>query len=102
MNKDKDMLNIQLRVVDMYLPMTIRREEEEDYREAARRIDNLLNLYRGSFKAQNKEEYMTMVALHLSVTAVKLEKKNDTRPFKTKIEELTRILENYLKEGQEP
>ena len=102
MNKDKDMLNIRLRVADIPIPMTIRWEEEEDYREAARRIDNLLNLYRGSFKAQNKEEYMTMVALHLSVTVVKLEKKNDTRPFKTKIEELTRILENYLKEGQEP
>ena len=29
MNDDKNMLNIQLRVADMYLPMTIRREEEE-------------------------------------------------------------------------
>ena len=100
MNKDKDMLNIQLRVVDMYLPMTIRREEEEDYREAARRIDNLLNLYRGSFKAQDKEKYITMVALHLSVTAVRLEKKNDTQPFVSKIEELTRTLEDYLRKEE--
>ena len=97
MNKDKDMLNIQLRVVDMYLPMTIRRDEEEYYREAARRIDNLLNLYRDSFKEQGTEKYMTIAALHLSVTAVRLERKNDTRPFKEKIEELTRTLEDYLK-----
>lgn len=99
MNDDKDMLNIQLRVSDFYLPMTIRREEEEYYREAARRIDNLLNLYRGNFKAQDTEKYMTMVALHLSVTAVKLEKRNDTQPFKNKVEELTRALEEYLKEN---
>ena len=42
---------------------------------------------------------MTMVALHLSVTAVRLERKNDTQPFKDKIEELTRTLEEYLKKG---
>lgn len=99
MNDDKDMLNIQLRVSDFYLPMTIKREEEEYYREAAKRIDDLLNLYRGIFKAQDTEKYMTMVALHLSVTAVKLERKNDTQPFKDKIEELTHTLEEYLKEG---
>ena len=100
MNADKKMLNIQLRVADMYLPMTIRREEEEYYREAAKRIDNLLNLYRDSFKEQNTEKYMTMVALHLSVTAVRLERRNDTQPFKDKIEELTRTLEDYLKDDK--
>lgn len=99
MNDDKNMLNIQLRVADMYLPMTIRREEEEYYREAARRIDTLLNLYRDSFKEQATEKYMTMVALHLSVTAVRLERKNDTQPFKDKIEELTHTLEEYLRKG---
>ena len=100
MNDDKKMLNIQLRVADMYLPMTIRREEEVYYREAAKRIDNLLNLYRDSFKEQNTEKYMTMVALHLSVTAVRLERRNDTQPFKDKIEELTRTLEDYLKDDK--
>ena len=100
MNDDKKMLNIQLRVADMYLPMTIRREEEEYYREAAKRIDNLLNLYRDSFKEQNTEKYMSMVALHLSLTAVRLERRNDTQPFKDKIEELTRTLEDYLKDDK--
>lgn len=98
MNNDKDMLNIQLRVADTYIPMTIRRKEEEFYREAARRIDNLLNLYRKSFKAQDTEKYMTMVALHLSVTAVKLERKNDVQPFRERIDKLTETLEKHLKE----
>ena len=38
-----------------------------------------------------------MVALHLSVIAVKLERQNDTKPYQEKIEELTQVLENYLK-----
>ena len=97
MNNDKNMLNIQLRVADLYLPMTIRREEEEYYREAAKRIDNLLNLYRDNFKEQSTERYKTMVALHLSVIAVKLERQNDTKPYQEKIEELTQVLERYLK-----
>lgn len=97
MNDDKDMMDIRLRVADLLLPMTIRREEEEYYREAARRVDNLLNLYRGNFKEQDTARCMTMVALHLSVISVKLERKNDTLPFKEKIEELTQTLEEYLK-----
>ena len=97
MNDDKNLLTIKLRVADTNLPMTIRRDEEEYYREAAKRVDNLLNLYRDSFKEQGAEKYMAMVALHLSVAAVKLERRNDTQPYKDKIEELTRTLEDYLR-----
>lgn len=97
MNDDKDMMDIQLRVDGAYFPMTIPREEEGFYRDAARRIDNLLNMYRGSYVEQDKLKYMTMVAIHLSVMTVKLEKKHDTQPYKEKLEELTRTLENYLK-----
>lgn len=97
MNDDKNLLTIKLRVADTNLPMTIRRDEEEYYREAAKRVDNLLNLYRDSFKEQGAEKYMAMVALHLSVVAVKLERRNDTQPYKDKIEELTRTLEDYLR-----
>ena len=98
MNDDKKMLTIQLRVADSPMSMTIRWEDEEYYREAAKRIDNLLNLYRERFKDQSQDNYLAMVALHLSVAAVRLERKNDTQPFKDKIEELTRTLEDYLKD----
>ncbi len=101
MNEDKDLLNIQLRVADILLPLTVKRDEEEFYREAAKRIDSLLNRYRGIFPEQNREKYLIMVALHLSVICVKLEHKNDTLPFTTKIEELTQMLEEYLKTEME-
>lgn len=101
MNEDKDLLDIQLRVADILLPLTVKRDEEEFYREAAKRIDSLLNRYRGIFPEQTREKYMIMVALHLSVACVKLERKNDTLPFTTKIEELTQMLEDYLKKEME-
>lgn len=101
MNDDKNLLNIQLRVADILLPLTVKRDEEEFYREAAKRIDILLNTYRGNFPEQSRVEYLIMVALHLSVACVKLERKNDTLPFTTKIEELTRMLEDYLKKDTE-
>lgn len=101
MNDDKELLNIQLRVADMQLPMTVKRSEESYYRIAAEKIDKLLNLYRGSYKKQDDGQYMIMVALHLSVALVKQEKQNDTRPYKEKIDELTRMLEDYLKKDAE-
>lgn len=97
MTNDKEKLNIQLRIANMTFPMTILREQEEFYREAAKRIDDQLNQYRVHFPNQNMERYMTMIALHFSFMNVKAERRNDTLPYKEKLEEMTLTLEEYLR-----
>ena len=94
---DNDKMKIKLQIAQSYYPMTIVREEEWTYREAARRINDKLNQYRGHFPDLDMEKYMTMIALDFSLASINLEAKNDIQPYKDKIEELSSLLESYLK-----
>lgn len=99
MNDDKELMTIRIRIENEYYPMkNIRRDEEWLYREAAKRVEDSLNQYRDSFPNLDKEKYLTMIAFHMSLKATRLEKRNDTKPYEDKIENLTRTLEEYLGE----
>lgn len=95
---ENDKMKIKLLIANTYYPMTIKRDEEGYYREAARRINDKLNQYRVYFPNLDMEKYMTMISLDISVMCVRLEEKNDVQAFKDKIEELSYTLDNYLKE----
>ncbi|MBQ8594142.1 MAG: cell division protein ZapA [Bacteroidaceae bacterium] len=100
MNDDNDLMTIRIRIENEYYPMkNVRRDEEVFYREAAKRIEDNLNQYRDRFPNLDKEKYLTMIAFHMSLKAVRLEKKNDTKPYRDKIEELTRTIEDFLGEN---
>ncbi|MBQ8606928.1 MAG: cell division protein ZapA [Bacteroidaceae bacterium] len=94
---DNEKMKIKLQIAQSYYPMTIIREDEWIYREAARRINDKLNQYREHFPNLDMEKYMTMIALDFSIATIELEKKNDVQPYKEKIEDLTSTLESYLK-----
>ena len=80
---------IQLRIDNQTYPVNIRRDEEEIYREAERKINDKLNLYRESFPNLPKEQYLYMTLLDLSVSLVRNQRRNDTEPYKSVMNNLT-------------
>lgn len=80
---------IQLRIDNQTYPVNIRRDEEEFYREAERRINDKLNLYRDRFPNLAREQYLYMTLLDLSVQLVREERRNDTEQYKNVMENLT-------------
>lgn len=84
-----DILAIQLRIDGKVYPVNVRRSEEEFYREAERRINSRLNLYKERFPDQTKEQYLYMALLDLGVTLVREEKRNDAEPYKEVMTNLT-------------
>ncbi len=94
-----DTITINLTMGGLTYPITILRSEEEDMRRAAKWVDNRLNAYRERYKELSTERLLTMVAFHFSLERVKLEKRNDTEPYREKIKELTTLLEHKLKEA---
>lgn len=92
-----DRFKIRLKVDNEEYPMTILRSEEEDYRAAARRIDNKLNKYRNVFPKLDAEKHWLMVAVELAYENVLLEKKNDTQPYLDKLKELEREIEKRIR-----
>lgn len=92
-----DKIRINLQMADTTLPLTIRREEEEKVRKAAKQVDNLLNAYRGRYKSNITERTaLVMVAYQLSLSNLQKEARNDTEPYTAKIKELTNLLEEYI------
>ncbi|MBR3626635.1 MAG: cell division protein ZapA [Bacteroidaceae bacterium] len=92
-----DKIRINLQMADTTLPLTIRREEEETVRKAAKQVDNLLNAYRDRYKSNITERTaLVMVAYQLALSNLQKEVRNDTEPYTTKIKELTNLLEEYI------
>lgn len=80
---------ITLRIDNKPYPATIRREEEEVYREAERRINDKLNLYKERFPGKGSNDYLHMTLLDLSLRLVREERRNDTAPFVDAMSNLT-------------
>lgn len=92
-----DMRKINLVIADMTFPMTIHSEREEEmFRKAAKQINDKLNKYRIHFPKEGIEKLMAMIAFDFSYNALNLEDKNDTQPFKDKLNELTLELEQLF------
>lgn len=95
-NAMEEELEIKLQVGGTYYPIRIKRSEEYMYREAARRINNMLSRYRGKFPQLSNEKYYTMVTIHIAMANIMWENFNDTLPYVDKIQKLTDELESFL------
>ena len=78
-------------------PLTIRFEEEQMVREAAKQVDMRLNAYREHYKNVAPEKIIAMVAYQFALENLQMKDRNDTQPYAGKINELTEMLEDYFK-----
>ncbi|MCC8186041.1 MAG: cell division protein ZapA [Bacteroides sp.] len=93
----EDQIKINLQIADAYYPLTIKREDEEMVREAAKQVNIRLNAYREHYKTLDTDKILAMVAYQFSLERLQLQDKNDTEPYTAKIEELTKELEQYIR-----
>lgn len=92
---DKFLINIE--IAGTKYPLTINRQEEEVVRAAAAQINSKILQYRQYFNSEvNIKDLLAMVAFQLSLTNLKLEKRNDTAPFTDAIERLRKEVEACL------
>ena len=96
MNEVSEKFVIQLRIDNQTYPIKIRRDEEEIYRAAERKINDKLNLCKEHFPNLEEERYMFMAMLDLSVQLIRSEKRNDTEPYKAIIRNITAEIESTL------
>ena len=93
---DDKMMRITLLIDSNKYPLTIRREDEQHYRDAAKLIDKTLNKYRSWRPELSSDNHWAMAALELAFDLTKMKDKNDTQPYLNKIEELAKELDNYI------
>ena len=91
-----DKLSIQLHINNRPQQITVPREKEKIFRDAAELINELYNQYRASFPHQSQEKYDTTVLIDLAARVMQLKDNNDTAPIIASIAQLTNEIEEVL------
>ena len=95
-----DKIKIHLLMAGTAYPLTIRREDEETVREAARQVNVRLKQYRDYYPEASTEQLLGMVAYQFAMENLQMNRRNDTAPYTEKLKELTGLLEAYFKEDE--
>lgn len=94
-----DKFLIHIEIAGRRYPITIRREEEEIMRAAAKQINQKLLQYQTEYGTRyDVRDWLAIVALQLSVSNLQLEEKHDISPIVRKLQEFNEEMERYLNE----
>ena len=92
-----NLMKIHVLIDSVRYPMIIKRTDEFQYREAAKLLNERLNVYRESYQDIGAIKQWAMTAYDFAFEAITYKAKNDTKPYKDKLEELGKQLDEYLK-----
>ncbi|MDD6438378.1 MAG: cell division protein ZapA [Prevotella sp.] len=93
----KDTIRIKLNVYDRELGVTVPREEEGFYRQAAKLITDKVNTYASFYKGRSADkDILYMAMIDIALLYVKNKERNDTEPYNKLIEKLTSEIEEAL------
>lgn len=92
-----DEIKINLNVAELQFPLTIKRDDEEMVRLAAKQVNSAINAYRQRFRTLSKEHLLVMVAFHFAKENFALKQINDTEPFIDYIQRMTEVIDEHLR-----
>lgn len=96
-NKDKkDKLVIQLLIGKQVYPITVRRDQEEVYRKAARLINEKLGRYEQAYPNLSYERYTSVALLDFAVQVIQTQKQKDQSPYEDVVKRLTEEIAQLL------
>ena len=97
MNESQDKFVIQLMIGKQVFPISIRRDQEEVFRKAAKQINEKLARYQTAYPNQGYENYVAVALLDFAVNGLQLAQLNATEPYRQAIATLTAEVEEALK-----
>ncbi len=95
----KDYLKIKVSIADRVYPLTIKPEEEEKIRAAAKAIEGTLKKYEEGYAVRDKQDLLAMCALQLASRLEKNKDKEmvDASSISQQLGQLEQILETAIK-----
>jgi cell division protein ZapA len=97
-----DKLKIKISIAGRVYPLTINRDEEEEIRRAAAKIEAIVKQFEANYAVKDKQDLLAMCALQLSSKVESLEGKTmiDSSKFENELDSieasLTTMLESSL------
>lgn len=100
MEEKKDKLVIQLLIGKQVYPITVRRDQEEIYRKAARQINEKLGRYEQSYPNLSYERYTSVALLDFAVQVIQTQMQKDQSPYEDVVKRLTDEITQLLADDQ--
>ena len=100
MEEKKDKLVIQLLIGKQVYPITVRLDQEEVYRKAARQINEKLGRYEQSYPNLSYERYTSVALLDFAVQVIQTQMQKDQSPYEDVVKRLTDEITQLLADDQ--
>lgn len=89
-------LSIKVSIAGRTYPLTIKREEEELIRKAAKEVDDNVRTLQQTYAVKDKQDLLAMAALQMATNALKFSKKEDDTAMISRLDQLDSALNDYL------
>ncbi len=93
---NSDIFTINILINGVRMPLKIKREDEELYRNAEKIVNKYLEQYRNQLSQRSMEEILTIVAYQLAVIVSKQNTSQDLVPLVEKMKEINREVKELL------
>lgn len=91
-----DHFTIRVQVDGKYYPITIHRSDEGKIRQAAKQLNDKIELYKKRFGAGEKYDYLAMAAIQLATQLVDLKEQRNVNPVFDVLRELDEDLSQFF------
>lgn len=95
---DKKKISINIKIDGKVFPLTINFEDEERYRLAAKRVNEVVRMYREQFDKQDSKDILAMAAFQIALNSTELQERNDRTLFIEELKNLNDDISDFLKE----
>lgn len=92
-------LSIKLNIAGRMYPLTIRREEEESIRLAARKIEEAIKAFEENYAVRDKQDLLAMTALQLATQSMKQGNKKEDDESENALRAIQAQLQKVLNES---
>jgi len=95
---DKKKFRINIKIDGKSYPLTINIEDEERYRLAAKRVNEIVRKYREQFGEMDSKDILAMAAFQIALSKTELQQRNDKTLFIEELKNLNDDISDFLKE----
>lgn len=100
MSGEKDKLGINITIDGKPYPLTIERNDEESYRIAAKKVNDVISRYRELFRDKSSQDILSMAAFQLALENIELQNKAGGALFIEELNNLNDDISDFLKEKE--
>jgi cell division protein ZapA len=91
-------IRINIKIDGKSYPLTIDLKDEERYRLAAKRVNQVMRKYREQFGEQDPKDILAMAAFEIALSNTELQQRNDKTLFIEELKNLNDDISDFLKE----